>query len=230
MSLFGSTDSKDSEELWFPSFGQKRHSVPVLRRTTTVYGKPTAPGHWIPLHLPSLPSQNSKAVSEGRQEQTKQQPLTFSSCPKHHFPLNLCYFHLQKQHHTTCHLPDFRNPSSASGEAETSEASEEDRTTTSGKSEDPPGTWLGGSVEWDPSSEKEHSASRTGGDSLVEDGVETKELDPRWASLLGLPCAGTPPSKSDLATEFTWHGEICWWKHSSCIGTAHSKNTQPPRT
>lgn len=140
MSLFGSTDSKDSEELWFPSFGQKRHSVPVLRRTTTVYGKPTAPGHWTPLHLPSLPSQNSKAVSEGRQEQTKQQPLTFSSCPKHHFPLNLCYFHLQKQHHTTCHLPDFRNPSSASGEAETSEASEEDRTTTSGKSEDPPGT------------------------------------------------------------------------------------------
>lgn len=111
-----------------------------LRRTTTVYRKPTAPGHWTLLHLPSLSSQHSKSVSEGRQKQTQQQPLTFSCCPKHKFSLNLCYFHFQKHHHTTCHLPDFRNPSSASGEAETSEASEEDRTTTSGKSEDPPGT------------------------------------------------------------------------------------------
>lgn len=37
-----------------------------LRRTTTVYRKPTAPGHWTPLHLPSLPSQHSKSVSEGK--------------------------------------------------------------------------------------------------------------------------------------------------------------------
>lgn len=60
-----------------------------------------------------------------------------------------------------------------------------------------------GSVEWDPSSEKEHSASRMGGDSLVEDGVEIKGLGPRWVSLSGLHCAGRPPSNSDLATEFT---------------------------
>lgn len=157
-------------------------------------------------------------MKEGKNKQ--QQPLT----DRHHFHWTCVTFAYKSSITQPCHLPDFRNPSSASGEAETSEASEEDRTT-SGKSEDPPGAWLGGSVEWDPCSEKEHSASRTGGDSLVEDGVETKELGPLWVSLSGLHCAGTPPSNSDLATEFTWHGETCWWKNSSswhCAQQEHS--------
>lgn len=171
-----------------------------LERTLTAESQgTTSPGHTSHLPLFSPSTSNGLWIKQTKQRSAATNLFTWAEATSQ---VNSWHAHLLEQNNTTSHLPDFRNLSSASGEAETSETSEED-STSSGKSDCPSMSCSLGSEAWGSSSEKEHSASRMGGDSLVENGVETKGLGPRCVSLSGLRCAGRPPSNPDLATEFT---------------------------